>query len=305
MIIPRPSIDVWHLLKKVESVKRNARISHWRAYFSIATLGFILNAPSLASLTPRTVFHFTFTISLYLGFAFSINNCYDVEADRNNRGKHGDNPMVNGDLTMREGVSTSLLIAVLGLVTTYLTYDKVTFLFYLTLIAISYAYSSPPLRLKSRPILDIVSHGFFFGVLLFIYGARTNGAPQSQGYLFLASLFTSSMILEMRNHVEDVGYDLDAGVNTTATWLGESQSRRLIQILVSLNIVGELVVLGAIDRTLPLFLVIVSMVFYTVLRKLTEREYLFFDTITVLYFLIFLVFLNYKNIGSDIVTTFR
>jgi 4-hydroxybenzoate polyprenyltransferase len=290
LINPRPSIDVGHLLKKAESVRRNARISHWRAYFSIASLGLILNTPSLASLTPSTLLYFTFTISLYLGFAFSINNCYDMEADRNNRGKHGDNPIVNGDLTMREGVAASLLISVLGLAMAYLIYDNVTFLFYLTLIAISHAYSSPPLRLKSRPILDIVSHGLFFGVLLFIYGARTNGAPQSQGYLFLALLFTSSMILEMRNHIEDIDYDLDAGVNTTATWLGESRSRRLIQVLVSLNIVGELVVLGAIDRTLPLLFAAVSMVLFTGLRKFTEREYLFFDTVTVIYYLIFLAF---------------
>jgi 4-hydroxybenzoate polyprenyltransferase len=287
---PRPSLDVERLLKKADSVRRNARISHWRAYFSIAAMGFILNVPSLSSLTPSSVLHFVFTISLFLGFAFSINNCYDVEADRNNRGKHGGNPMVSGELTVREGVAASLLISALGLVAAFLIYDRVTFLFYLALVTISHAYSSPPIRLKSRPIMDIVSHGLFFGVLPFIFGARATGAPQPQGHLFLASLFASSVILEMRNHVEDIEYDLDAGVNTTATWLGEPQSRRLILAMVGLNIAGELAVLAVIDWTLSLLLVATSAVLFTGLRKLTDREYLFFDTVTVTYYLIFLVF---------------
>jgi 4-hydroxybenzoate polyprenyltransferase len=71
------------------------------------------------------------------------------------------------------------------------------------LVFLGGAYSVPPLRFKSIPLVDIITHGLFFGTLLYLYGALVAGGPSAQTMIVGVSIFIYSITLELRNHLDD------------------------------------------------------------------------------------------------------
>jgi len=91
---------------------------------------------------------------------------------------------------------------------------------------LSFIYSARPIRLKTRPILDFLSHAFSFGVLIVLFGNSCAG--REPNFYFLLAVATCSMAFELRNHLEDYEEDKKAGVRTSAVFLGEEDSKRLL-----------------------------------------------------------------------------
>ena len=170
------------------------------------------------------------TVMLYLGFSFAINNCFDFEGDRLGD-KISKNPVASGIIGQRGGIIQSGLIALTGLTLTFLWFDGYTFVIYLVMVLLSGAYSVPPLRLKSVPLMDMMSHGLFFGALLILYGISvTQGFGGGTVYL-VCSIFIFSLILELRNHIDDAPEDYASKVDTTVTRIGVVKSNKLLYVL--------------------------------------------------------------------------
>jgi len=210
----------------------NIRVLDWRAYIGIALLGFIRNMDTASfNWLVYRIFKFTVTIILYLAFTFSINNCFDIKCDIQETRKLKKNPIAAGHISPKEGLILSLCTAFTGLVLSYLWLDKHCFLIYFLMILLSGAYSVPPLRLKSVPLMDLLSHSLFFGALLYLYGPLSAGNINFQVLLLAASISLYSVILELRNHLEDYKADLDSKTRTTVCWIGYARSRRLLRNL--------------------------------------------------------------------------
>jgi len=214
----------------------NVRVSDWRAYFGIALLGFVRNvgAASLNIMIYRTL-RFMVTIIFYLAFTFSINNCFDIKCDAYKEAKIKRNPIAAGHITFREGLILSLCMAFTGLVLSYLWFDENCFLIYFIMLSLAGAYSAPPLRLKSVPLMDLLSHSLFFGALLYLYGLLSNGGINLQEASLAASVSLYSIILELRNHLEDYEADLNSETKTTVCYMGYGRSRRLLRILIIIH----------------------------------------------------------------------
>ena len=211
----------------------NIRVFDWRAYIGIAFLGFVRNVePSPFNMLIYRALRFTVTIIFYLAFTFSINNCFDIKCDSHKEAKIKRNPIAAGHITFREGLILSLCIAFMGLVLSYLWFDKNCFLIYFMMLLLSGAYSAPPLRLKSVPLLDLLSHSLFFGALLYLYGLLSNGGINLQAASLAASISLYSIILELRNHLEDYDADLNSETRTTVCYMGYGRSRRLLRNLI-------------------------------------------------------------------------
>ena len=90
------------------------------------------------------------------------------------------------------------------------------------------AYVAPPLELKRRPILDVLSHGAGYGVVAFLLGAAGRGGPDD---LLRAGLIASLpyalgiMTVSLLTMLADLEGDEKAGQRTTAVALG---SRRAV-----------------------------------------------------------------------------
>lgn len=205
------------------------RIKDWRGYFLIATLGFVISKGFLFALKEIIIFYAI--ILLLLSFAFSINDCFDTEEDRLDKDKK--NPIVLKNISFRNGLFFSILLAVLGLALSAVFGMKV-FLFCLLLALLLFFYSSPPLRMKSRPWIDLFSHGLFGGAFLFFIPILIFTKEITLFYYLIAfSVFYFSVTLELRNHIEDYETDKAAGLNTTVVFLGREKSEKLLKYLVA------------------------------------------------------------------------
>ena len=209
---------------------RNSRTLEWKAYVSMAILGFISNSVLAIILAPSEIFKFMLTTSLYLAFSFSINNSFDAKSDVLHKEKAMKNPIATGEIKFKEGIIFSSCLAIVGLLLTYCWFES-CFSIYLSLIILSSAYSVPPIRLKSKPFLDLISHGMFFGILLYFYGVLASGGLIFQNIIVGFSIFIYSIILELRNHLKDFEVDLRSRTITTVCYLGYRKSLIALKVL--------------------------------------------------------------------------
>lgn len=211
----------------LESYFKLLRIKDWRGYFFIATLGFIISKGFLFPI--RDIIIFYALSMLLLAFGFSINDCFDTKEDELDKDKK--NPIVLKKISLRKGLILSIFIVILGLILSMMFGLKV-FLFCLGSTLLAFFYSSPPLRMKSRPWFDLVSHGLFAGALLFLVPVLIFSKELTKfHYLIAFSVFYFSVILELRNHIEDYENDKVAGLKTTVVFLGREKSEKLLRYL--------------------------------------------------------------------------
>lgn len=203
------------------------RVKNWRAFFLTTTLGFVISKGYFFPMKDIVVFYImTFML---LGFGFTINDCFDTEEDSLNKEK--ENSIVNGEVSFKKGLVFSISLAFLGLILS-LSFGINAFLICFLSILMVFFYSVPPVRLKSRFILDLISHGLFGGAFLFfipivIFSEKI----VLSHYIIGFSIFCFSMILELRNHLEDHESDKKAGLKTTVCVLGVDQSETLLKYL--------------------------------------------------------------------------
>jgi 4-hydroxybenzoate polyprenyltransferase len=203
------------------------RIKHWRGYLVMASFGFVVSKGFLFPL--KEILLFFIVISSFFAFGFSINDCFDVKEDKLEKGKK--NPIAQGEISFRKGLLFSISLAALGLVlSTFL--GKELFLLFLFTTLLAFFYSAPPLRLKSRPGWDLISHGLFAGALIFMMPLLVFKKNLSLFYyLITLSLFYFSITLELRNHLEDYVSDKEAGLKTAVGFLGFERSEKLLRYL--------------------------------------------------------------------------
>jgi 4-hydroxybenzoate polyprenyltransferase len=210
----------------------NIRVADWRAYVGMAFLGFggRIGASSLGYFV-HVGLEFAITIALYLAFTFSINNCFDVGSDIHQGQKLRKNPIAAGLVGFRGGLAQSLSLALIGLALTYAWFGIDHLVLYSMLVFLAGAYSAPPLRFKSIPLADLISHGLFFGTLLYLYGASVAGGQAALAITVGASVFIYSITLELRNHLDDYQADSISETKTTVCWMGRASARRLLHVL--------------------------------------------------------------------------
>lgn len=173
-----------------------------------------------------------FMISLvsYLGFSFSINECSDVKEDLINPLKK--NPVAKGNVKLKNALAFSLILAAIGIAAT-IPFGPTALLFYILISFLTFSYSMPPMRLKSRFILDLVSNRLFFGILLFFLPFFLFGSQiTAQDGVIASSIFYASVMIEFINHIQDYRWDKKAGIKTTVTELGPEFSQNIVKFMV-------------------------------------------------------------------------
>jgi len=245
------------------------RIRNWLGYFLITTLGYIIFT-KLNAYISETIFFYVL-VCLYLGFSFSINNCFNIKEDTLKRKKN--NPVAMREIEQKEGMIFSLLLVLLGIFLSFLRGLNV-FYFFSLLIFLSFSYSSPPFRLKSKPFFDLISHGLFFGSLLFLFPSVFFSKRIEIFHAIIAiSIFYFSIILELRNHIEDYKSDKKAGLKTTVCVLGLNTSKKITYFLSLLFPLLLLPIFYAINShtIFSLFLVITAIFYLTFHNKKSYR----------------------------------
>ncbi|MDI6602554.1 MAG: UbiA family prenyltransferase [Patescibacteria group bacterium] len=207
----------------LKSFLKYYRIKDWRAYFGLGVFGFVIAKGFLFPILDIVLFLIIGV--LLLAFGFSVNNFFDVKEDR----EKGET--INLLVQNKKNFLFSISPAILGLSLSAFFGLKV-FLFVLLASLIGFFYSAPPLRMKSKPFLDLISHGLFAGALIFIFPLLIFSPKLTLfHYLIAFSTFYLSAMLEMRNHLEDYQSDLRAGLQTTVCFLGYKNSANFLRYL--------------------------------------------------------------------------
>jgi 4-hydroxybenzoate polyprenyltransferase len=163
---------------------------------------------------------------------------------------------------------------------------------YGALLILSGAYSTPPLRFKSLPVIDMLSHGLFFGSLIVFFGVSVSGGSNPLTMFLLADVFILSLTLELYNQIDDVAEDAESGVKTTVVVIGTPSAKKLLQVLLITHITMLFYVTTQLYSPI---LTGISMAFfigvaYVLFRKRNKGEFLFLvEKITPLVYLIYLL----------------
>lgn len=153
-------------------------------------------------------------------FTFGFNDIYDYDSDKINRRKKGMEGILLQLQYHRQVRIAAVFVAVAFLSSSLATLNILNFFYAVALLVMSYAYSAPPWRLKTRPPLDAVSAGIvgFMAPFALGYGFVDDAAALP----FHAYCFTLC-VMGFHTFSTIMDYDVDrlSGDRTFATAYGK------------------------------------------------------------------------------------
>jgi 4-hydroxybenzoate polyprenyltransferase len=203
----------------------------------------------LASLRAVVLFaYFLVPANVYL---YGINDVFDRDVDAENPKKKGREARFTGDAWVVVVVAVAgVLVAPLALAVPAIAWP------YLAAYALlATEYSAPPLRFKTTPLLDSVSNGLYVLPGAGAYAAVAGSHPPA---FALAGAWLWTMAMHTFSAIPDIDPDREAGIDTTATWLGERRTYAYCTVVWSVAAVTFALVdwrLGALLAVYPVFVV--------------------------------------------------
>lgn len=114
------------------------------------------------------------------------------------------------------------IIVVSSLILSMLAGGMWVFIIGLSNVVIGFLYSWHDVRLKSRPVLDLLSHAYLLaGVQIVYFLAYPNAVVDVWGVLIFLMVYLNSVSGDLRNEYRDFDEDQMHGIRNTATFLGK------------------------------------------------------------------------------------
>ena len=151
-------------------------------------------------------------------FLYGVNDIFDQDIDQVNPKKdEGREVSYRGDRIVVASIVVSGLLAA-GFLPWLPALGIVALLAW---AALSVEYSAPPLRFKTTPLLDSLSNGLYILPGVVAYAAIEGVAPPVTA---VAGAWLWTMGMHTFSAIPDIEPDREAGIETTATFLGESNT---------------------------------------------------------------------------------
>jgi 4-hydroxybenzoate polyprenyltransferase len=150
-------------------------------------------------------------------YLYGINDVFDRDVDAENPKKEGREARFSGDVW----VVAVVAVAGLVLVPVAALAPALAWPYLAAYAVLATEYSAPPLRFKTTPLLDSVSNGLYILPGAAAYAAVAGEHPPLAA---LAGAWLWTMAMHTFSAIPDIEPDREAGIDTTATWLGESRT---------------------------------------------------------------------------------
>lgn len=243
----------------------------------------------------------TATLTFAYLFGYLVNDYFDAPQDaRDVQGEHR-NLFVLHPIPQTSARAVFLMSGAVVLAG-FLSFGRPGLVWFGISIAVIWAYSAPPVRLKSRPGLDLVTHAVFvqtYPYLLFLVLLDLD--IMALDYLILAICFLSSLSGQLAQQIRDYQVDLLTGATFTTRY-GVRTARYLLSgVTLSLGVV---VLAGLLLRLLPLtllpFVALFAPVFLMRLRGVgrTPRPYAVWSVVTALGYVAWLAYASFETGGT-------
>ena len=204
------------------------RLTRIRAYlltlFSIVALIFLISPQSL--FTFRTVVVF-FANLFMTAFIYAFNDVEDAADDYINLEKRKRNPIANGELSRTQGYLISFLLLSIGSFLLSFISPSVFFVG-LILAFVGFFYSWKPVRLKSVPFVDLISHVICLGALQFFIAYLAFRPFDLFVIPFLMMILPPSLMVEILYELRDFSVDREANITNTIQRFGKLNVKNLL-----------------------------------------------------------------------------
>lgn len=178
-------------------------------------------------------------------FSFAINDIEDAEDDAKDPKKAKRNPISAKDMKLTDAwiLTWGCALLALGLA---LPLGGVVFAIALLTVVLGFLYSYKGFRLKSMPVVDIVSHGLFLGTLPFLVAALAGTGSWNMMIGILATLiFLVSAMGDIDNEIRDYKVDREQKINNTAALIDLRPLAPFVHVLHSLLALAIMVVIAS------------------------------------------------------------
>ncbi|QLG63297.1 prenyltransferase [Halorarum salinum] len=203
---------------RVGALVAASRPRFWLYLAGPVLVGLAFGAPSVPALfDPRNWLLFGYFLVPANVLLYGVNDVFDREVDAGNPKK---DPAEGREVRYRGGPSIPLAVvasALLGLGLFPLA-PAAAWPYLAGFLLLGVGYSAPPARFKSRPPLDSLSNGLYVLPGAAAYATVAGAHPPAAA---LVGAWLWAMAMHTFSAVPDVGPDRDAGIETTATVLGE------------------------------------------------------------------------------------
>lgn len=180
-------------------------------------------------------------------YAFIINDCEDAEDDAMDPKKAERNPVSSGFISNREGILILQLTSFPAAILAYIISGLPGFFLVVLALLAGHLYSWKRVRLKSMPIIDLVSHAFMLAMYAPIYYLLLPGAVITIGsILIIYGLGFFSAGGALYNQLRDYEVDQKSRLNNTTNLLGYNRSRFLAMTFYALGVIT--IAIGVIER---------------------------------------------------------
>lgn len=200
----------------------------WRLTRAPEHLPFVLPLTLLGALTTAHSQEFALGAKLALVtganvlavvYAFMVNDIEDAQDDAANPNASQRNPVAAGALDRSTARWASLTVALASLIL-YAFVSPMVLLVGVAVLALGDLYSRPPLRLKARPVVDVVSHVLMLGGLLALAGILAHGSHPGPAWWLVAAATAFSAYGQLYNQLRDYRADQRAGLANSADLIG-------------------------------------------------------------------------------------
>ncbi|QLH79490.1 prenyltransferase [Halosimplex rubrum] len=194
---------------------RLSRPRFWLYLAGPVMVGTVFAARTTAALfTPLTVALAAYFLLPANVFLYGVNDVFDADIDEENPKKADKEVRYRGSRAVVAAVLASgvLGVAILPVLPTEAVLAMLAFL------ALSVQYSAPPFRFKTTPVLDSLSNGLYVLPGVVAYATVAGAFPPA---LAVAGAWLWTMAMHTFSAVPDIEPDRAAGIETTATLLGE------------------------------------------------------------------------------------
>ncbi len=231
------------------------RLTRWKEYLPfvipLTILGALLAAYHGEAYLDLRLIPVTLANIAAVAYAFMINDIEDAPDDALDPDRAARNPITMGEIDVKFGYNATRAVALFTLVL-YAFGGTSVFLIGVAILLLSHLYSWRPVRLKAYPITDVVSHSLMLSGLLLMAGYYLYHTQPGVVWLVAAGATLFSVYGQLYNQLRDYEMDKEAGLHNTAIILGETNTRRVINLIIILALFC--IVLAILNNAFPLWL---------------------------------------------------
>lgn len=174
---------------------------------------------------------------LAVAFAFMVNDIADAPDDAADAQRGARNVVANGQLRPSAAWIGAIVVGLLALVLYATTGPRVLAAGALTIL-LGALYSLRPLRLKARPVVDVIAHVLMLATLLLLAGWLAYRPALRAAWIPAAAVAALSAYGQLYNQLRDREADRRAGLHNSTSLLGAGRARRVMHSCLAAGVLG-------------------------------------------------------------------